>query len=769
MINFDSIEQLYKTIDEDLNLSSGSHVRFPIRIIFLSNYADFFNLLTYLKVKKIDLSRIMPSDNYWYKSKEIQDIISLQVESCVIYPLSEVLRFLPNNELQSILGTLVGIENTENVRQRIYIPLIGMLGKFSSQFWKRYYRHDEGAKVWSYIRVPESIINIYRLESDISTKLPLIENNRQWLSYWLSDRHSPVISVAKSLNTRWKNFLPDICFKEHSLENEKQLIEEIYSISISISFVNHERHFWKSLLHTIEEQDDIEDLTLSSIVSFVLNILDIESLNSVSLLSLLLECKNEFHRWLLKGYITSNYDNDNYLYLIVSSIQSIDDYEIIKGIYTYAVSNEIIKDDLLSQRRELIDKLPSDKIDYVNSFIVEFINSLKEVDEKRRLIYLTDSSKQERIYVCKLLKSFTKEERMSLLSKFSRSLYNYLSFKSCSLYYKENWITEYFHEYNYAKLFHEKNDKIDEIINDKNSNSKSFFDWYSQLDYLPEIKEGKIFQIDGFGLEWLSYIIFILEEESNIFNKEIDNITIHKAYLPSITSINKMSKANFVIHNSLDSYIHSLSAYKPYESLMEELDLISTFILSILKDPSDVIYITGDHGLSCQCLKQFGRLKKYDFPYSEHEGRCWKTSQLINENNDFIFHNGYYISLNHTSLYSLPKREVHGGATPEEILIPLIKIVNLEKKIDYQIELLSDQLSYSDDLIVFKIIPKPIKMPTVKISEQILDCIFIGDHFECDVRNLREGKSKISIKIRNSVFEGVITKFGGIKEEDPFE
>ena len=769
MINYNTVEQLINVIDDDNKLKVGSHVRFPIRVIFLSNFSDFSILMSHLKVKKIDLSQNQPTDNYWYKPHEILNLISSQSESCIIYPLSEILRFLPDNELQSLLGSIFGIENTINVSQRIYIPLIGMQGKFSNQFWNNYYRQDEGAKVWSLSSSLEQKINIYQLNSDISTKLPLIENNKQWLSYWLSNRKTPLISIARSLNERWKNFLPDRCFNVNVLDNEKQLIEKIYAISISIRYHDYEREFWRNLLTSIEKFPDNEELTLETIISIELNILTLDSLIPIDLCKLLLQINNVYHRWLLKGYITSNYQSDSYLSLVLASSQTLDDIDIIKTIYFLAVQNDIINTDLIAQRKDLIENLPSATSDYINTFIKEFIDLIESHEKNNQLLYLSEHSKQERIYLCKLLIEFSKDERINKLSNFSPCLFNYLNFKSCTPYLKDEWIVEYFEEYNYSKLFHEKNERINEIMSLRNSNTKSFFDWYSAFDFLPEIKKSKIFQIDGLGLEWLSYIVFVLNKISKDYNKEIDEITIHKSYLPTITKTNKQSQADFIVQNSLDNYIHSLSAYKPYISLVEELDLLDNLIYSIIKDPSETIYITGDHGLSCQCLKHFGRVKKYDFSDSEHEGRCWHTSKTFDENNDYIYHNKYYIALNHCSLSTLPKREVHGGATPEEILIPLIKLVKIDKHVDYKIELLNDQLSYNDKKIVFSIKPKPVKMPLVNISGKNVVCVYVNDHFECCVDNLKEGKSTISITIKNSVSEHVVTKLGGIEEEDPFE
>jgi len=40
----------------------------------------------------------------------------------------------------------------------------------------------------------------------------------------------------------------------------------------------------------------------------------------------------------------------------------------------------------------------------------------------------------------------------------------------------------------------------------------------------------------------------------------------------------------------------------------------------------------------------------------------------------------YLVSLNHTSLNNKTRREAHGGATPEEVIVPIIKIYKSNNK-----------------------------------------------------------------------------------------
>ena len=48
--------------------------------------------------------------------------------------------------------------------------------------------------------------------------------------------------------------------------------------------------------------------------------------------------------------------------------------------------------------------------------------------------------------------------------------------------------------------------------------------------------------------------------------------------------------------------------------------------------------------------------------------------------NNFFECGRYLVSLNHTSLNNKTKRESHGGATPEEVIVPIVKIYKSNSK-----------------------------------------------------------------------------------------
>ena len=119
---------------------------------------------------------------------------------------------------------------------------------------------------------------------------------------------------------------------------------------------------------------------------------------------------------------------------------------------------------------------------------------------------------------------------------------------------------------------------------------------------------------------------------------------------------------------------------------------------------------------------------------------------------DYIVHTNekdgqrYKVALTHSSLGSLPSHEVHGGCTPEEVLVPFIVITNNDeaKPIPYSITPLSDSIAVSDGKLSFTINPEP------KSAEIIVD----GVKHKLEYNNLKwsyfasglsEGKHAVSV------------------------
>ena len=149
----------------------------------------------------------------------------------------------------------------------------------------------------------------------------------------------------------------------------------------------------------------------------------------------------------------------------------------------------------------------------------------------------------------------------------------------------------------------------------------------------------------------------------------------------------------------------------------------------------------------------------YEFDNVEHEGRYFlvEDGEYFN-NEDYLVHDcesigfegkKYVVSLNHTSLNNTPIREVHGGATPEEVLVPYIIFgYDNESDIEYDISANTNEINISKDKeIGINISPKPPILPNAIWNNERLNIYKKDEKYFIQVDSLNKGTQKIVIKI----------------------
>ena len=261
-------------------------------------------------------------------------------------------------------------------------------------------------------------------------------------------------------------------------------------------------------------------------------------------------------------------------------------------------------------------------------------------------------------------------------------------------------------------------------------------------------------------------------------NKQIKYKSINAVNLPSATEFNKIESNEKI--SSLDEYIHK-NHYNYPKSLLDEIDYIMDIAKKIVKIDASRITIVSDHGFSFLCTKEFGCYKKYSFESSKHEGRYayWKnkedvfTEDYMSTKSESVTHEEYkfVVPLKHISLYKTPSHEVHGGATPEELLVPCITIERVDNLIvDYEICPLKDEINVSMDFdLPITISPSPSSLPVVICDYNQLPVYKEDNKYIIKLNsNLNKGYNTFIIKIDDEEVKELkinINK-GGMNEED---
>ncbi len=779
---FHSIEQLFDQIKNDQSSNRISDNRFPIRFIFINSFKELRELVNFFSKDNTDIKDIstcLPNENSWLTPSDVIEYIKDLNNDSTILPLSEFLRFLDPNSFLAIINSLTEIERQE---KRFYIPLVGLWERFEKEFWRNFHRKLEWAPIWK-LETPARKLHIFQINYNLDiNNIPLknfelVKSTNDWFNIWKKENVKGIISLSKSLSFFYGNCLPNQTFYLEDISNPKEYIKKIFDIELSIIFKEYERKYWNKLIEEIIKYDK-KGITIKEIILEHFNLGSIDSITTNKFLSLYLETNNQYEHWLIRNFIISiDKYKSTYLYKCFKNLDHLESQNLAEQLWIEIFNFLPTYDpqDIFTERKSLLKVLNEYKFSSNENKLQNKLQNIKELSFKKQSLYLTNISIIEKKFILESIKSEDISHIIQDLKIVYPELYYYLDWNLIKPDQKiDDWIIEYFKSYNISKIKNCKISKIEDLLNIHNSNKSKFSEWYysiptPNLDTYPNC-----IWIDGLGAEWFPLIVHLIKEYGLVKGKSITKKIIAKVNIPTTTSCNKY---NFDKIEDLDNYVHKQKGYKHPNTLIEEIDIIKQIIINILNKPIEKIAFTSDHGLSFMCIKEFGNSKKLVFGDSKHEGRyMWTNKDTYSEDSYYIpwkVDNGNckdkqaIVALKHVSLNNVPPREVHGGATPEEVLVPFILIETKKDKIEYLIEPDEFNISTSNPIIEFKISPPP-DVPQAFIEERELNLEFDSNNFvyKLGLKGLNSGEHTIKVKIGYKFFELKVNVKGGFKEID---
>jgi len=776
-----SCQELINEIKYDKVDKTTFAQRYPIRFIFLNNIYTQKGIIEDLsqRFEMIELSKYLPHDDGWLTMDKIISVVKATVKDSIIISLSEILRFMQPIAFNTLLVSLCEIENTnEYSSKRIYIPMLGMWNRFKKEFYDNFHRKNEGLILWKVSESEYKKINILQNNNKIESNIVTINSTKDWLNLWKNiNEIDTILSRSKSLGYLYKEFLPDNTFSMAEVSNTKDLIKLIFSIEIPFEYKDKESIFWDKLLKYLNPS-----ITFKQFINRHFNKNNFSSLNFKEIIYTLYNNQEQFDLWLIVNYTLNNKSFSNtYLHKVLFQVKKYNFREIEellwKTIYDYSPSEEHFND------RKIILNILYRKLNKSISISEDEIESnfdlLKEMPVQEKMKYLTDITFAERKYIIKIIQ----ESRdfyfiMSIIKEIYPDIYYYFNFTSEILFPSENmWFKSYFTQYRLSKLIDKKTDELTHILLKYNNSEKSFYQWYYKIKPYSELKFESIFWIDALGLEWVSLLYkLLLENLSDEY--QILKCEVRRANIPTTTNNNRFHKAIHI--TEFDKFIHEESPYKYPDTLIKQIDLLKKIVIKrIIPNLYNSLAIVADHGFTFLAQKKYGNFKKFDFKDSSHEYRCMAVNVNKNYRSDsnFLLHKNEgseikeeysLMSLNHTSMYNTPSREVHGGATPEEILVPFIVISRTKDIQKYDVIIENTEIILNNPIISFKITPNPITPPQLNINDNYYELDFVDEKWTTKVTNLHTGYKLIKVIIGSKPFEFRVLIKSGIIEEDLF-
>ena len=334
-----------------------------------------------------------------------------------------------------------------------------------------------------------------------------------------------------------------------------------------------------------------------------------------------------------------------------------------------------------------------------NEHIANSFCDYAESYDENAIYALTDITQAEKKLTLKLIakfnEKFTKKELLSILKHTYNDLYLYL----LNYDYKLQEIDDYFNEYKYLKVVNSVTDNFRARVMQEAIQRNFYRILPTRSERLGALEKDNsiLYFVDALGLEYMSFIAQKASEMQMMMSVDFCHCD-----LPSITSQNKefidvfknagadiidnIKELDEIKHSGTLDYDYTKSPYPTY--LADELDRIQEILEKInnkLGATYDRAFIISDHGASRLAVISGEETKWEMINKGEHCGRCCKVSeQIVDEPNEFMTEdNGYWVLANYDRIKGgRPGTvEVHGGATLEEVCVPIIEFTRMPENI----------------------------------------------------------------------------------------
>lgn len=791
---FDCLEDLFGELRRDKQAegaNASTRNRYPIRFIL---FEEFSSLRAFVSRLTTMPGAVRMQDVVGWIDESVPDrmLTRLEVENkvadyirdtsdSVIVPFSELVRFYTRRDFVALVRNLKLIQAEQEGfehHQRVYIPLIGLYS------WMAPFLSDAECVCWR-LRQPTERRNhqviltpeTYEVRG-LDRRYTIVDSFSAWLKVWsVEECHSKIIVQSKSINRLSENAQSDNTITYIRCSNVNEFLTEGLGLDISLIPYRPEEdgEHWRDLAQRININ---EEFTLDA---FVNDYFGINSLNDHRrFIELWLQTEDSFSRWLLISYYLARVGRPGYLTDILST-QSCRAPQLLVSALVLKVFEAENPEDYLEERSEIIRIVKQCGVNPHNKVEQEVRRKLEELAEQSG--YQTALRYNE---------GFTRSEKELLIEwlghgHISKSdveeifpeLYSYMEHWKLSEDTSIQWIWDYMDLYKQCKIANSYSSEVQSIISDKNRSSASFNTWYNSFSTTRTVLANRtdidvFYWIDGLGVDWIP---FIIKQIDNLNGNGIylNEVLVARSLLPTTTEINKvdlqqLAGAGLEKEGDLDDFAHKCTPYPQY--LVEEMERVASAIKTIAeKYVGQKVAIISDHGISY--LSQFCKGYRLGGVETNHHGRCGSRilPQTIGDGRFIVLKDDHTIcALKHESLENKVSvgQGVHGGCTPEEVLVPIIILSPHERAIEYETDLITTEVLGNNPVVRFSIKGlSNIDVPRVVYNTRNYGLTSLGDNvYETLLSSLDSKVTKIEVYIGNDYRKEFNIQVNSGAEED---
>lgn len=763
---YETLSELMVALDEDRQqggVGASTRDRFPVRLVLFDNFRD---CCAFIEEQQARIPMDFVNIEQWMDD-EYPDImlthstIERKVEQLIhnnsthhllITPLSELARFYDNSEprleFNALIGTLRGIEATlEGVKfhQRVYIPIIGLESKTErfreqSQSFIYYYHNSDRQMNYRLVLTDNTTYGV----TDIERKYNIAPTVKSWLGCWhYPELKQNIICTSSAIYANAHHAQPDNAFSYCICENAYKFLKEALHIDLpQCEYKPSDDPYWEQLAQEVT----VEDFRFADFFAKRFGIYELADYQKFY--ALWYDNGKSFDRWLIANYYVDKFCEKGYICKVLSTL---DDYTTPRfleqlTLHIFTLGDEAI--DCLEERRVGMEEAGRRGIALSPTFQKMLEERLRDVAEKEgyatALRYLTKYTDVER----KLIIEWYNGDHIaqSELRELYPDLFYYLRHTDFDT--DIDWLAHYIDDYKYTKVGGVYTEDVEKRIAEVNGSEVAFHGWYDQFSTVKTLMSGRtdinvFFWIDGLGLDWVPLIEQIVKEREDD-GYYLNEVLVAHAKLPTRTENNKedLQQLGGVLLEKigdLDSLAHTVREYPQY--IIDDIDNVRKAINAVLDShPKQKIAIVSDHGMTYLSQMVDGRnLKGID---SDHYGRCagCKKGIVADEYYLRINEGKELVALRHNSLgKKVPEGTgAHGGATPEEALVPIIVISDKKESKHWTANAITKVLNASNP--VFEVVIVGLKSnerpyitynnTTYKLKKQ--DCNFTSERIAID-------------------------------------
>lgn len=488
---------------------------------------------------------------------------------------------------------------------------------------------------------------------------------------------------ADSINvitSRRHEEFPNSLFDIEERNSAFQIIAGNYSALASLNEKSGSEAQWTELLNKLSDYESFDEFAT-------------QTLGSISNLSFTIErfsTFSDFEKWIC--FITLKVfgaKENEYLSIVISKSETLSSF--ITNLFCELLNHSPKDKDfsiLYQQRKRSLTQF--------QEYVDELSSYCKQVHSKEdnALYYLTDISIKEREQVIELLDRYkpAREDIISILKTTYPDLAAYLSPFDTG----NDYLNRYFGLYKYCKVTNQLLPEYLEMVNEQ-AIKRQYNEWLQArsavIDHLPKEKSKHIlYFMDAMGVEFMG-----LMQEKCFENNLLLRGDVARCELPSITSLNKGFIQEFknigcVVkeNKKLDDLKHEGQGSYNYENtklpihIVEEINIINQLIEQLkLLDANQTAYVIADHGASRLAVINETENKWTISEKGKHCGRCCPKSDIDEKPENATEENEFWCLANYDRFAGGRRAnvEVHGGASLEEVAIPIITVVKAAKKI----------------------------------------------------------------------------------------